>query len=81
MLEGQDDVSETAPGTYKTIHGLGLLPGCIVDQHFLRRARHNRLLSLAMEHPDHLGLGIDEETAVVVRGGWPSAGPPSARAL
>lgn len=69
MLEGQDDVSETDPGVYKTIQGLGLLPGCIVDQHFLRRTRHNRLLSLAMEHPDHLGLGIDEETAVVVRGG------------
>lgn len=69
MLEGQADVSETAPGTYKTLEGLGLLPGCIVDQHFLRRARHNRLLSLLMEHSDHLGLGIDEETAVVVKGG------------
>ncbi len=68
MLAGQADVSETAPGTYRTLEGLGLLPGCIVDQHFLRRSRHNRLLSLLMEHPDHLGLGIDEETAVVVRG-------------
>ncbi len=69
MLEGQADVSETAPGTYKTIEGLGLLSGCIVDQHFLRRGRHNRLLSLLMEHPDHLGLGIDEETAAVVKAG------------
>lgn len=67
MLEGQADVSETGPGTYRTLDGLGLLPGCIVDQHFLRRARHNRLLSLLMEHPDHLGIGIDEETAVVVQ--------------
>lgn len=66
MLEGQADVSETAPGSYKTLDGLGLLPGCIVDQHFIRRSRHNRLLSLLMEHPDHLGIGIDEETAVVV---------------
>lgn len=69
MLAGQADVSETNPGTYKTLEGLGLLPGCIVDQHFLRRTRHNRLLSLVMEHPDQLGLGIDEETAVVVKGG------------
>lgn len=69
MLEGQADVSETAPGTYRTLEGLGLLPGCLVDQHFLRRARHNRLLSLLMEHPDLLGLGIDEETALVVAAG------------
>lgn len=69
MLEGQDDVSETAPGTYKTIPGLGLLPGCIVDQHFLRRNRQNRLVSLAMDHPGTLGFGIDEATALVVKNG------------
>lgn len=69
MLEGTDHLQETAPGSYKTIDGLGFLPGCIVDQHFLKRSRHNRLLSLAMEHPDHLAIGIDEETALVVREG------------
>jgi cyanophycinase len=69
MLVGTDDVSETAPGTYKTRPGLGFLPGTIVDQHFLRRSRHNRLLSLLMDHPDLLGLGVDEETAMVVKGG------------
>jgi cyanophycinase-like exopeptidase len=41
----------------------------VVDQHFLRRGRENRLFSLIMEHPDYLGLGIDESTALVVRGG------------
>ena len=69
MIEGTDDVSATAPGSYRTLEGLGLLPGCIVDQHFLRRSRHNRLLSLLMEHPDQLGLGIDEETAIRVQAG------------
>jgi len=68
MIEGTDNLAETAPGSYKTIEGLGFLRGCIVDQHFLRRSRHNRLLSLVMEHPDHLALGIDEETALVVKG-------------
>lgn len=69
MIQGTDDLSDTAPGTYRTVEGIGLLPGCIVDQHFLRRTRHNRLLSLAMEHPDHLGLGIDEDTALLVKDG------------
>lgn len=69
MIEGADDVGSAAPGTYKTIPGLGFLAGAIVDQHFLKRTRHNRLLSLLMEHPDHLGLGVDEGAALLVKDG------------
>jgi cyanophycinase len=55
-----------------TADGLGLLENAIVDQHFLRRRRHNRLMSLVLEHPDHIGVGIDESTALVVdsTGAW-----------
>ena len=49
-----------------TAPGFDLIPGTIVDQHFVRRKRHNRLISLVLEHPDKLGLGIDESTAVEV---------------
>jgi cyanophycinase len=48
--------------------GLGLLPGTILDQHFLKRQRFNRLLSAVLEHPDLVGIGIDEKTAILVRG-------------
>lgn len=50
----------------ETADGLGLLPSAIVDQHFVRRRRHNRLISLVLEHPGHIGVGIDESTALVV---------------
>ncbi len=55
-----------------TRDGFGLLPGAIVDQHFVRRRRHNRLLSLVLEHPDLVGIGIDESTALEVppEGTW-----------
>jgi len=67
---GKEEISELGPGAYKTREGMGFLPDfCIVDQHFLRRSRENRLLSLMMDHPDHLGLGIDEATALVVKDG------------
>ncbi len=67
---GKEALSEFGPGAYKTREGMGFLPpGVIVDQHFLRRGRQNRLFSLVMEHPDHLGLGIDEATALVVKDG------------
>ena len=50
------------------LHGLGLWPDVIVDQHFLRRHRLARLREAILEHPDKLGVGIDEGTAVVVEG-------------
>ena len=52
-----------------TSSGLSLVPGAIVDQHFLRRRRHNRLISLVLEHPSLLGIGIDESTALVIEPG------------
>lgn len=67
---GREALSEFGPGAYRTREGMGFLPeGVIVDQHFLRRGRENRLFSLLMEHPGHLGLGIDEATALVVTNG------------
>ncbi len=49
--------------------GLGLLPGVIVDQHFEQRNRYGRLLSLVAQSPSLLGLGVDEDTAAVIREG------------
>src|SRR6185503_9273294 len=49
--------------------GLGLWPDVIVDQHFLRRQRGNRLISAVIDHPTLVGVGIDESTAVIVHDG------------
>ena len=46
--------------------GFDLLPGAIVDQHFLRRSRLNRLMRLMESHPKMIAFGIDEGTALVV---------------
>jgi cyanophycinase len=46
--------------------GFDFLPGAVVDQHFLRRNRLSRLLSVLSDHRDLVGLGIDERTALVV---------------
>jgi cyanophycinase len=48
--------------------GMGFLPGVAIDQHFLQRGRIGRLLSAVTQQPVVLGLGIDENTAVVVSG-------------
>ncbi len=49
--------------------GLGLVPGVIVDQHFIRRSRENRLFGLILEYPDLLGLGVDEDTSIAIENG------------
>lgn len=51
----------------ETTVGLGLVKNVIIDQHFLKRSRYNRLLSALVEFPDHIGIGIDESTALIVR--------------
>ncbi len=48
--------------------GLGLIKTAIIDQHFVWRSRHNRLITGILEHPQLPGIGIDESTAILVRG-------------
>jgi cyanophycinase len=59
-----------------TAPGLAFVRNAVIDQHFVRRRRHNRLLSLVLEQPPHLGAGIDESTALVIEpdGQWRVSG-------
>jgi len=60
---------ESGNSTPKISTGLDLLPGSIIDQHFLVRDRIHRLQLAVREHPARVGVGIDESTAVVFRRG------------
>lgn len=48
--------------------GLGFLPGVAIDQHFAQRKRFGDMTALMKTYPQLLGIGIDEATALVVRG-------------
>ncbi len=61
-----DDYPRIARRTIVVARGLGFLHNAIVDQHFLKRERHNRLISAVLERPTLLGVGIDEGTALRV---------------
>lgn len=50
----------------ETKEGFGFLDDVIIDQHFIARKRHNRLISLVLENPKLVGIGIDEGTAILV---------------
>ena len=69
MITGNGDFTVIDAGQVETRPGLGLLPGVIVDQHFVKRQRENRLFGLVLAHPEELGVGIDEGTALLVEDG------------
>ena len=52
-----------------TTPGIGLLTNVIIDQHFIRRSRMNRMISALLDHPERFAAGIDEATALWVRPG------------
>lgn len=47
--------------------GLGFIQNAIIDQHFIKRKRQNRLIAVAIENPNFLCVGIDEATAILVK--------------
>lgn len=47
--------------------GFGFVSDVIIDQHFMKRNRMRRLSRLLEKHPDSIGLGIDERTALIVQ--------------
>jgi cyanophycinase len=48
--------------------GFGLIKGVAIDQHMLTRNRQDDLEEVVETHPDVLGIGLDESTAIVVQG-------------
>jgi cyanophycinase len=67
MITGEGDFSVIRARSVELWDGLGFFRGVIVDQHFIARQRQNRLISVILEHPEYLGVGIDEDTAAWVR--------------
>lgn len=77
MITGNEKRHPEYTGDFRTIEadnmeigeGLGLLPQAIVDQHFIWRMRMNRLMTVVLDHPEKVGIGIDESTALLIERG------------
>lgn len=66
IVGGRDDKTNTI-SAIGLAPGLGLIKGVIVDSHFAERGRFGRLLGTVAQNPGNLGLGIDENTAVIIK--------------
>lgn len=65
IVQGNDDDSPRKC-TLKMAPGLSFIRNVIIDQHFAQRGRIGRLLAGIAENPEVLGVGIDENTAILV---------------
>jgi len=68
MITGEGDFKVIDGSKVVTRVGMGLLPPrIIIDQHFIKRQRENRLFALILQGPEDFGLGVDEGTALLVK--------------
>jgi cyanophycinase len=63
---GDSNGSAARKGMVDVVAGFGLLQDIIIDQHFSQRGRMGRLLSVFAGTPGLIGLGLDEDTAVLI---------------
>jgi len=75
MITGNERRTKGVEGTWDVIladdilhsEGFGFVTKAVIDQHFVTRRRHNRLLAVVLQYPTLVGVGIEESTAVLVR--------------
>jgi cyanophycinase len=65
LLKGESDENPKIGGV-EIGPGMDLLIGAMIDTHFSQRGRFGRLLTAVAHYPQDLGIGIDEETAMLV---------------
>jgi len=66
MIVRGDGVPAPHVGAIRLSPGLGILQNIIIDQHFSERGRISRLITAVSYNPHNLGVGIDENTAVIL---------------
>jgi cyanophycinase len=68
MIVRGEPSSHPHKNAVKLSPGLGFLKNIIIDQHFSERGRISRLISAVAYNPYNLGIGVDENTAIILDG-------------
>ncbi len=66
MMTGEANLKIIDGAKVGARQGMALLPNIVLDQHFIVRQRENRLFGLILSGPNLLGIGIDENMALLV---------------
>lgn len=69
MIAGGSSKEAMLKGAVIMSKGLALMPEVIIDTHFIRRGRFGRLAEAIAIHPQLLGIGLAEDTGLVIKNG------------
>lgn len=67
MIYGGSSTESLQKGSVKMREGLGLFPSLIIDSHFIKRGRFGRLAEAVAHFPNLVGVGLAEDTAIVIK--------------
>ncbi len=67
MIKGGNSPDSFRKGTVKMGAGMGFIPSLIIDSHFIRRGRFGRLTEAVSKYPDLVGVGLAEDTGLIIR--------------
>jgi cyanophycinase len=57
-------------GSVKVTAGIGLIQDVVIDSHFIKRGRFSRLMEIITSNPGHIGIGLGEDTGIIIRKGY-----------
>jgi len=66
MVRGDTNGNRLVIGDHT--EGFGFITGVGIDQHLIPRNRHFDMMEVIQAHPELLGIGLDEDTAIIVEG-------------
>src|SRR5690606_32677587 len=69
MISGGGVTEALLGSDIQTCAGLGLINDCIIDTHFIKRGRFSRLAHAIILNPGNLGIGLGENTALMITDG------------
>ncbi|MEQ9403741.1 MAG: cyanophycinase [Cyclobacteriaceae bacterium] len=67
MIAGGSSTEALLKGAVRLSKGLGLIPDLIIDTHFIRRGRFGRLAEAVATYPKLLGIGLAEDTGIIIK--------------
>ncbi len=67
MIAGGSATEAFIKGAVKMYHGLSLIPGLIIDTHFIKRGRFGRQSEAVAKFPNLIGFGLAEDTGMIIK--------------
>jgi cyanophycinase len=69
MIYDGESSEALVKGAVKITAGMGLIQNVVIDSHFIKRGRFSRLMEIITSNPGHIGIGLGEDTGIIIRKG------------